>query len=195
MAFGLNLLDDTPEAAALLDGLIDYAASQAFAPKSRVEMACLPPQNGWRRTVRAGERSEKPCDLKDGYSSIAIARATAGKSELVWETQPVPQDVRKRTTFDFTFAGGMGFSHQPQAAFRLALDGRPVIDIPEVVWKDHEWAGNGCTLRYRRDASTAELGHFTLTVPSALLTPGKPVTLSVKADDRHSLLWFAVLER
>ena len=68
MGFGLNLLGDAPEAAALLDGLIDYAASSAFAPKSRVEMTCLPPQNGWRRTIRAGERSEKPCDLMDGYS-------------------------------------------------------------------------------------------------------------------------------
>ena len=43
MAFGLNLLADTPEAAALLDGLVDYAASDHFAPKSRVEMATRPP--------------------------------------------------------------------------------------------------------------------------------------------------------
>ena len=43
MAFGLNLLADTPEAAALLDGLVDYAASDRFAPKSRVEMATRPP--------------------------------------------------------------------------------------------------------------------------------------------------------
>ena len=37
MAFGLNLLADTPEAAALLDGLVDYAASDRFAPKSSVK--------------------------------------------------------------------------------------------------------------------------------------------------------------
>ena len=195
MGFGLNLLGDTPEAAALMDGLIDYAASNAFKPKSRVEMTCLPPQNGWRRTIRAGERSEKPCDLMDGYSSIAVARATGGKTELAWETQSVPQDVRKRTTFDFTFAGGMGFPQQPQAAFAFLVNGKKVIDIPELVWKDCEWRGNGCTLRYRRDAATAELGYFTLTVPSALLEPGKPATLSVTVEDRHSLRWFAVLER
>ena len=195
MAFGLNVLADTPEATALLDGLIDYAASNAFAPKSRVEMPCLPPQNGWRRTIRAGERSEKPCDLMYGYSSMAIARASGGKTELAWETQPVPQDVRKCTTFDFTFAGGMGFPLQPQAAFALFVNGKKVIDIPELVWKDHEWKGGGCTLRYKRDASTAELGHFTLTVPSSLLEPGKPATLSVTAEDRHSLRWFAVMER
>ena len=44
MAFGLNLLAETPEAAALLDGLVDYAASDRFAPKSRVEMATRPPR-------------------------------------------------------------------------------------------------------------------------------------------------------
>ena len=57
MGFGLDLLGDTPEATALMDGLIDYAASNEFAPKSRVEMTRLLPQNGWRRTVRSGERS------------------------------------------------------------------------------------------------------------------------------------------
>ena len=43
MGFGLDLLGDTPEATALMDCLIDYAASNAFAPKSRVEMTCLMP--------------------------------------------------------------------------------------------------------------------------------------------------------
>ena len=195
MAFGLNVLADTPEAAALLDGLVDYAASNAFAPKSRVEMPCQPPQNGWRRTVRAGERSEKPCDLMYGYSSIAIARASGGKTELAWETQPVPQDVRKSAMFDFTFAGGMGYPQQPQSAFAFLVNGKKVIDIPELVWKDCEWSGNGCTLRYSREASTAELGYFTLSVPTSLLEPGKPATLFVTAEDRHSLRWFAVLER
>ena len=195
MAFGLNVLADTPEAAALLDGLVDYAASNAFAPKSRVEMPCQPPQNGWRRTVRAGERSEKPCDLMYGYSSIAIARASGGKTELAWETQPVPQDVRKSAMFDFTFAGGMGYPQQPQSAFAFLVNGKKVIDIPELVWRDCEWSGNGCTLRYRREASTAELGYFTLSVPTSLLEPGKPATLFVTAEDRHSLRWFAVLER
>ena len=195
MGFGLNLLGDTPEATALMDGLIDYVSSPAFAPKSRVEMKCLPPQNGWCRTIRAGERSEKPCDLMDGFSGISIARATDGKAELVWETQPVPQDVRKHTTFDFTFAGGMGYPLQPKAAFKFLINGKKIIDIPELVWKDHEWKGDGCILRYKRDASTAELGYFTLTVPSAMLEPGKPATLGATADDRRSLRWFAVLER
>jgi hypothetical protein len=94
MAFGLNLLADTPEAAALLDGLIDYAASDRFAPKSRVEMSALPSLNGWGRTVRAGDSTDNPGDVMEGYSRMAISRARAGQTDLVWETLPVPPDVR-----------------------------------------------------------------------------------------------------
>ncbi len=194
MAFGLNVLVDTPEAAALLDGLIDYAASHGFAPKSHIEMAASLTQNGWGRTLRAGEESEKPGDLFGGYSRMVIARARTGQTELVWETQPVPRDVRTRPTYEFAFAGGMGYPQQPQAAFAFSLNGKKIIDISELVWNDCEWKGGGCALRYVREKSTAELGHFTLTVPSSLLEPGKPATLGVTAEARGSLRWFAVME-
>ena len=194
MAFGLNVLADTPEAAALLDGLVDYAASDRFAPKSHVEMAVLPSQNGWGKTVRAGDMSDDPGDVLDGFSRMVISRALTGQTELVWETQPVPQDVRTRPTYAFTFAGGMGYPMQPQAAFELSLNGKKVIGIPELVWDDHEWKGGGCVLRYVREKSTAELGHFTLTVPSALLEPGKSATLGVTAEAKDSRRWFAVME-
>ncbi len=37
MSFGLNLTGDTPEAVALMDGLIRYASSGQFSPKSRIQ--------------------------------------------------------------------------------------------------------------------------------------------------------------
>ena len=194
MAFGLNLLADTPEAAALLDGLVDYVASDRFAPKSRVEMSTLPSLNGWGKTIRAGDMSDSPGDVMEGYSRMVISRARAGHTELVWETLPAPQDVRARPTYDFVFAGGMGYPQQPQAAFALSLNGKKVIDIPTIVWDDHEWKGNGCVLRYVREKSTDELGRFTLTVPSSLLEPGKPATLGVTAEAKDSRRWFAVME-
>ena len=194
MAFGLNLLADTPEAAAFLDGLVDYAASDRFAPKSRVEMSALPSLNGWGKTVRAGDSTDNPGDVMEGYSRMAISRARAGQTDLVWETLPVPPDVRTRPTYEFTFAGGMGYPQQPQAAFALSLNGKKIIDIPQIVWKDHEWKGKDCVLRYAREKSTEELGRFTLTVPSSLLAPGKPATLCVTAEDKGSRRWFAVME-
>ena len=194
MAFGLNVLADTPEAAALMDGLVEYAASDRFAPKSSVAMTTLPRLNGWGRTIRAGDSTDNPHDVMEGYSRMVISRALAGQTELVWETQPTPKDVRTRPTFDFTFAGGMGYPMQPQAAFALSLNGKKILDIPEVVWKDHEWKGGGCTLRYKRSAATDELGHFTLTVPTSLLAPGQPATLGVTAEAKASRRWFAVME-
>ena len=38
MAFGLGLADDKPEAAAMLDGFLDYAASEQFMPESEITM-------------------------------------------------------------------------------------------------------------------------------------------------------------
>ena len=194
MAFGLNVLADTPEAAALMDGLVEYAASDRFAPKSSVVMTTLPRLNGWGRTIRAGDSTDNPHDVMEGYSRMVISRALAGQTELVWETQPAPKDVRTRPTFDFTFAGGMGYPMQPQAAFALSLNGKKILDVPEVVWKDHEWKGGGCVLRYKRNAATDELGHFTLTVPTSLLVPGQPATLGVTAEAKASRRWFAVME-
>ena len=150
--------------------------------------------NGWGRTLRAGDTSESLHDVMEGYSRMVISRALAGQTELVWETRPVPQTVRAKPTFDITFAGGMGYPQQPQAAFSLSLNGKKVIDVPEIVWKDHEWKGGGCTLRYKRDTSTDELGIFTLTVPSSMLAPGKPATLGVTAEAKGSRRWFAVME-
>ncbi|MBP5320488.1 MAG: hypothetical protein J6334_05835, partial [Kiritimatiellae bacterium] len=191
---GLNLLAETPEAAVLLDGLIDYAVSDRFAPASRVEMACPISQNGWGRTIRAGDTATERKDVPEVYSRMSVARACKGQTELVWETLPVPETVSERPVFTFTFPGGMGYPQQPPAAFALHLNGTKVIDIPEVVWADTEWKGGGCTLRYTRDPATDELGHFTLTVPSARLTPGKPATLRVTAEERDSRRWFAILE-
>ena len=130
----------------------------------------------------------------DGYSRMVISRALAGQTDLVWETQPVPQTVQSKPTFDITFAGGMGYPQQSQATFALSLNGKKIIDIPEIVWNDHEWKGSGCTLRYKRDTSTDGLGIFTLTVPSSMLSPGKPATLGVTAEDRNFRRWFAVME-
>ncbi|MBQ7189414.1 MAG: hypothetical protein IJR99_08385 [Kiritimatiellae bacterium] len=194
LSFGVNLLADTPEAVAMLDGLVEYAASERFAPKSRIDMPVPITCNGWQRTIRFGDQSDKADEVLYGFSRMVISRALKGETELVWETRPVPANVKERPTYDFTFAGGMGYPAQPQAAFALLLNGKKIIDIPEISWKDATRKGDGCTLRYKRDTTTDELGYFTLTVPAAWLTPGKPATLGVTAEAKNSRRWFAVME-
>ncbi len=54
MTFGLDLLSATPEGACLLDGMIRYARSESFAPKSVVQLTSKK-QTGWQRTRSAGD--------------------------------------------------------------------------------------------------------------------------------------------
>ena len=82
----------------------------------------------------------------------------------------------------------------PSEATLERMDGKKVIDIPEIEWKDYEWKGGCCTLRYKRDSGTDELGLFTLTVPSSMLAPDKSATLGVTAKDKNSRRWLTVME-
>jgi len=49
-------------------------------------------------------------------------------------------------------------------------------------------------LKYVRDTATAEYGTLTLTLPSANVTPGKPLTLKVVGSDSNSRRWFGVFQ-
>ena len=128
-----------------------------------------------------------------GRVKMDVVRGLAGKNELMWETRAAPADVRKKPTFDFRFYGGQGYLQQPPTSFELFVNGEKAVDIPEVTLKNHEWKGNGFTLKYVRDSETMENGWYTLTVPSAKLTPGRPATLRVVAKVNATRRWFAVV--
>ena len=189
MAFGLDVLSDTPEGATLLDGLVAYAGSDGFNPTSEVEMVPHDPGNGVARVVKSGETCVE--GLPFGDVSIAVARGLAGMNELVWETAPVPAGAGG--TVDFTFYGGQGYLQQPPTGFELFVNGTKAIDIPAVTLESKTWRGaDGYALKYVRDPKTMEFGWYTLTVPRARLTPGKPVMVRVAAKVAGTRRWFAV---
>ena len=192
MAFGLDVLADTAEGTALLDGMIDYVRSDAFAPMSEHVMPRVLPQNGWGKTVKAGDRSTWPGPM--GEMKLALARGTVGREELVWETKPVPADVQSKPTFGIRFFGGQGFVAEPPVSFTLFVNGEKAIDIPNISLVSKVWKQGVFTLDYVREKTTDEYGLYTLTVPSAKLFPGKPVTLRVVAKPNRSRQWFAVVE-
>lgn len=192
LAFGLDVLSDTAEGAALLDGMLDYVRSDAFAPAGVHEMPRMKPLNGWTKTVKAGDRATWPGPM--GEMKLACARGLAGQSELAWETKPVPADVQAKPTFDIRFFGGMGYVQQPHVPFALHVNGEKALDIPEVTLKNAVWRQNGYVLDYVREPTTDEYGTFTLTVPSAKLVPGKPAVVTVVAQPNNSRRWFAVTE-
>lgn len=193
MTFGLDVLSGTPEGSCLLDGLIRYARSDAFNPQGIVK-AATGNQNGWQETVRAGDSGHD--DLPLGVNQIDVARAMSGKNELVWKTRPMPADARAKPQTAVTWLGGMGYFAEPQASFALFVNDDKVIDIPAISESDAEWASadKAVTLRYVRDTATAEYGTFTLTLPSARVTPGEPLLLKVVGSESNSRRWFGVFQ-
>ena len=194
MTHGLDVLGDTREGAALLDGLIDYAKSAAFAPTGEIAMPAVQMElNGWARTIKAGDKGQQPGPC--GQVATSVARGTAGMNELVWETRPVPKDVRSQKTFDFRFYGGQGYLAQPPVSFTLFVNDEKAVEIPDVSLESRVLRQGGYTLAYERDEQTMECGTYTLTVPTGKLEPGKTARLRVVATVNNSRRWFSVHTR
>jgi hypothetical protein len=194
LTFGLDVLSGTPEGTCLLDGLIRYARSGAFNPKGEVKLlggGC----SGWQETVKAGDGGGV-VTLASGTAQLDVARAMAGRNELVWKTCPLAEDAHSRPLASVSWLGGMGYFSQPAGSFALFVGGQKVIDIPALSDRDAEWtsADRSVTLKYVRDAATAEYGAFTLTLPSSMGEPGQPLLLKVVGSASNSLRWFGVFQ-
>ncbi len=193
MTFGLDLLSGTPEGTCLLDGMVRYARSGAFNPKGEVALT-FGSRNGWRKTVREGDVGRD--NLPPGVNQLDVARAMRGKNELVWETQPVPEAAGSKAEYAVVWQGGMGYFAEPQGSFALHVNDEKVLDLPAISETNAAWANAERTvsLKYVRDATTAEYGTLTLTLPVSKVTPGKPLRLKVVGSDSNSRRWFGVFE-
>jgi len=193
MTFGLDLLSGTPEGTCLLDGMVRYVRSDAFNPKGVVKLL-TGAQNGWQETVKAGDSGH--ADLPAGANQLDVARATAGKNELVWKTRPMPDDARAKPQVAVVWQGGMGYFAEPQGSFALYVNDEKVLDIPAISEQDAVWhsTDKSVSLRYVRDAATAEYGTFTLSLPSSKVMPGQSLVLKVVGSDSNSRRWFGVFQ-
>jgi hypothetical protein len=195
ITFGLDLLSGFPEATCLLDGLIGYARSDAFAPQEEITPPAMPlAPNGWSRTIKAGDVGHD--HLPVNGVQLDVARALKGRNELIWETQPVPAEARGQEHFAVTWEGGMGYFAEPPAAFVLWLNQEALIEIPALSEESAVWhsADRTASLRFVRDPSRPEMGTFTLTLPSRQVTPGEPLRLRVTGSDANSRRWIGVFE-
>ena len=193
MTFGLDLLSGTPEGTCLLDGMIRYVRSDTFHPQSTVKLTFELP-SGWSKTVSAGDSGRDNLPL--GVNQIDVARAVQGKNVLVWETQPMPSDVRSKPEYSLVWGGGMGYFAEPQGSFSLFVNEQKVLDIPSISQQDAEWqnAAKAIRLKYVRDKTTEEFGTFALTLPSAQLASGKSLRLKVVGSESNSRRWFGVFQ-
>ena len=193
MTFGLDLLSGTPEGSCLLDGMLRYARSEKFSPKGVVKLP-VGVRNGWQETVKAGDSGRD--GLPPGVSQLDVSRAMAGRNELVWKTQPMPDDVRAKPRTSVVWQGGMGYFAEPQGSFTFSVNGEKVLEIPAISERDAEWLSvdKSVSLKYVRDPATAEYGTLTLTLPSQRVAPGKPLLLKVVGSDSNSRRWFGVFQ-
>ncbi len=193
MTYGLDIISGTPEGNCLMDGIIRYTRSDAFNPKGVIKLTSRT-QNGWKETVKAGDSGTD--DLPLGVNRLVVARAMLGKNELIWKTRPVPEDARAKPEHTVTWQGGMGYFSEPPGSFQLYVNDKKTIVIPTIAQTDAEWSNNDKSvhLKYVRDASTAEYGTFTLTLPSSEMTPGNPLLIKVIGSDSNSRRWFGVFE-
>jgi hypothetical protein len=191
MTFGLDLLSGLPEGTCLLDGLISYAQSDAFAPEGQLTLTSHA-QNGWAATLKAGDAGFD--QLPFGATQLDVARAMAGANVLEWETRPMPEDVRSQLTVAVVWQGGMGYFAQPPGSFTLYVNGDPLLDIPAISEEDAQWTSpNGdVSLTYVRDRSTLEYGTLTLTLPSTAVVSGEALHIKVVGSESNSRRWFGV---
>lgn len=209
---GFDLMADRPESIWLLDEFIRYASSDAFQPKGTFDPANiilpfnpakLKQINGWSETIEAAEHhvyysfmDQLPMDL---------VRQIDGKKLLRWLTAPAPDDVKNSDRFVFRFLAITGYESEPGGGkFSLYLSDldKPQAQPTHLLDFDHtmqsaRWSGMAgwANLDYKVIGNRAEedsSGIMELSLPSSLLTPGKPVELKVVGSPSNSKRYFGV---
>jgi len=149
--------------------------------------------NGLAKIVSAFDQLTYPSWL--GTLPMSYCRQTDGKSRLVWETAPVPPDLKPGTVHEFRLPAGMGFASQPAGRFELRVNGRPALDF-NVALDDQTWqsADGNVRLRYTVMENNGEdsNGVLLVGVAAALLEPGRPATFEVTGSAADSQRWFGV---
>ena len=206
LASGLNLLNDKPEAACLLDQFLNYVQSDQFQPAGTLDLqqvkgdwelsAALAKQiNGWARTTKTFRRLAYPSYW--GQRPMCVARQSDVEKLVAWTTQPVPADLDAAKSYTFRWFAGMGFLAERPGKFTLALGERPLVDF-NVVDRDAVWtsADGAVRLKYtlRDRAGPDNSGVMELTVPTSLLTPGRPAELRVVPARTGGRRWFGLYE-
>lgn len=124
--------------------------------------------------------------------SALLVRARVEEGRIAWTTATVPADHRGDATFAWLFGidtdvGAHTFTlHCGATELRFT---NPAHSEP-TPWEVEQ---DGLQLRFRPtrvDRHGDLFGFATLRVPQAMLTPGRPLQLAVRGDDRGSHVWY-----
>ncbi|MBI3416650.1 MAG: c-type cytochrome, partial [Verrucomicrobia bacterium] len=130
-----------------------------------------------------------------GTLSMPHCRQTDGQSKLVWQTRPVPYDLRGGTFHRFRLSAAMGFASQPAGKFQLKLNNQPVLDF-EVTLTDAKWQSADGTVRMSytvmQNNQEDSNGILEIEISTARLQTGSPVTFEVVGSAANSQRWFGI---
>jgi hypothetical protein len=212
-ASGLDLIKpNAPESVWLLDEILGYARSNAFAPQSSLEIPAIANHwqerkalhadlcnlNGWSKTRKAAARNG--CMSQGKSSWMSVLKIELGNNELEWETSTVQQDGQE---FTFNWLHGVGFSCWDTSAdhrqrMTLQINGKELLKCSLDV-SDREWmvTGGEATLRYRGlgFSKIESSGLMSLTVSRSLLNLSQPICIKLVGEigeDRSG--WNGIIE-
>jgi len=158
------------------------AACLSFASTAAGTTAPLP---GYASTI-AGATISYPSPLSSVRTAL-IARATDGKSAIVWRTEPAPAGG-----VTFVWLTGLG-CNLGSHAFALAVNGREAASFttsPTDGWVVEGTAG--VRLQFTLvmvDRNKDRFGLMRLTLPAGTYEPGKPVELRITGEAAKSSAW------
>jgi putative membrane-bound dehydrogenase-like protein len=149
--------------------------------------------NGVAKIVSASGQLPYPGWL--GPLPMPFCRQTDGRSTLIWETMPVPSEIKPNETQSFRMPAALGYISQPSGKFHLLLNGRTVLEF-DVTLNSQTWQSDDG--RVRMDYTVMEnneedsCGILQIQVLGTLLAPGQPARFEVNGSATDSQRWFGV---
>ncbi|HWF19017.1 MAG TPA: c-type cytochrome, partial [Verrucomicrobiae bacterium] len=130
-----------------------------------------------------------------GTLPLEHCRQTDGKSRVIWQSAPLPAELKAGGSQQFHFPIGMGWFSAPPGKFTLSINGQPALEF-NVALDDHAWqsADGKVQMSYTVMEKNSEdsNGALLIEVPNSLFEPGKPVTFEVTGSASDSQRWFGI---
>jgi putative heme-binding domain-containing protein len=130
-----------------------------------------------------------------GELTMDHCRQTDGKSKVIWQSAPLPAELKPDGTRRFRVAAAMGLFSEPAGKFTLMVNDKPALEF-DVSLNDKSWssADGRVTMNYTVMENNAEdsNGVLVIEVANSLLEPGKPVTFAVTGSAAASRRWFGL---
>ncbi len=197
-----------PEARALLDGVLRYAAEGRFEPAQAIDPFALralvdewpvplggPFIAGYQEWVDGSAEAQPYPSAAQEQDRGYVVRQLDEDQFVTWRTAPVPAAAEQVT---FVLLAGLGWLTEPAGGrFELLLAGETLLEF-DVTEGSRRWesADGAARLSFevRRVYGPDRLGIMYLTLPTARLTPGQPVQLTVRGTPSGSRRWFMLYD-